>query len=119
MINVERIESGIFVYRWVGHINMQDATVSMETIFSLNEGNPYAAIIDMEKTTHLPNDIAHMRANIKAEVQQGLRGYVIFGAPRFVQSILKTLALLAPTTYQFSDHWEEALHMARTLLEQS
>jgi len=118
MIQLERIESGIYVYHWIGNVDMQDAKRSMKTIFSLNEEKPYAAIIDMEKMTQLPNDIAHMQANIKAEVQQGLRGYVVFGAPRFVQSMLKTLAVLAPTTYQFSDHWDEALRMARSLLEQ-
>ncbi len=117
MIEVERIESGIYVYRWIGHVDMQDAKRSMETIFSLTEGKPYVAIIDMGKIDHLPNDIAQMRVNIKAEVQQGLCGYVVFDAPRFVLPFLKTLAVLAPTTYQFSYRWDEALRMARTLLE--
>lgn len=59
MIAVEKIESGIIVYRWIGNVDMQDA-----------------------------------------------------------KSVLKTLSVISPTTYRFSEQWDEALHMARTLLEQ-
>lgn len=119
MIELERIESGIYVYRWIGQIDMHDAKNVMETLFTMNEQQAYVAIIDMSKTTRLPNDIAQMRANIKAEVQHGLRGYVVFSAPRFALSIIKTLSLIAPTSYKFSGEWAEALQMARSLLEEA
>lgn len=116
MVEVEKVESGIVVYRWVGSIDMLDAYRATDATFTLTESKPYAAIIDMSKTSRIPSDIAQMRVNIKVEVQHGLRGYVIYGAPRFVVALIRSLSVLAPTTYQFADDWDEALRLARQLI---
>lgn len=116
MIELEQFEPGVYVYHWVGQVDMKAARASFEKLKVLNEKRPYVAIIQMQKARHVPTDIAAMRALIKEEMAQGLRGYVVFGASRAIESFIRPLSLLAPTTYRFAQDWEAGLQLARDLL---
>lgn len=117
MIEFAEAEPGIYIYYWTGQVDMADARLSFEALKALNAGQPYVAIIDMLQIERVPHDIAAMRVLIKEEVAEGLRGYVIFGAPSRVESFIKPMSLLAPTIYKFAQDWETALQLARTLLQ--
>ncbi len=110
------VEAGILVYHWVDNVTMQEAKNALETVIPLLTTPTYSAIIDMRQVKTIPSDIIHMRENIKAEVKHGLKGYIILGAPRIVETFVRALSSLAPTTYQFAHTWDEALDMARALI---
>ncbi len=117
MVNAEQIVPGIYIYRWIDQVDMRDARASFEAVKRINRGQPYVAIVDMQDIRRVPQDIAAMRALIKEEVAEGLRGYVVYGAPRIVETFIKPLSLLAPTTYTFAQDWDIALQLAHVLLK--
>lgn len=116
MVEVELVETGIFVYRWIGNITMQEAKNALNTIISLLTTPVYSAIVDMSQIKTMPNDVFQIRENAKIEIKNGLQGYVILGAPRMVEMFINSLLPLAPTKYQFAKSWHEALDMARALI---
>ena len=116
MIEFEQLEAGIYVYYWRGTVKMTDAQAAFEAFSEVHDGGPYAAIIDMRELKNLPRDFNALRSTIKREVRAGLQGYVLVGAPRTARLIIKSVSVLAPTTYQFADDRDTALQMARALL---
>lgn len=119
MIDFEAIEPGVYVYRWVGLVTMREAQQVADRLLAAHDGQPYAAIVDLRETEHLPRDFTHMRTIIRAEVAHGLQGYVVLGASRSIESLLRPLTLLAPTRYVFTQDWDKARTQARALLPQT
>lgn len=116
MIEVARYEPGIYLYHWRGKVTMDEAEAAAAELAVINEKQPFASIVDMCEIRQLPNNIMKMQVNIRADLREGLCGYVILGAPKRVQAMVRTVAVLAPTTYQFTDDLDEAVTMARALL---
>lgn len=114
---VEELTQGIYIYRWIDQVNMQEVRASFEALKQTNLGKPYVTIVDMQKLKQIPYEIASLRAIIKEEMAEGLRGYVIYSAPRVLESFFKPMLLLAPTTYKFSRDWEVAVQLAQDLLQ--
>ena len=116
MIEVEQIEPGIIRYIWSGFVDMKDAEFALEKIVALNGKAPYIAIVDVRELKRIPSNIAHVQANIKAEMRHGLQGYVILGASGFFESLVRTITVLAPTTYKFAQDETKAVESAREML---
>ncbi|PJF27857.1 MAG: hypothetical protein CUN52_13950 [Phototrophicales bacterium] len=116
MIEVELLETGIFVYRWIGNISIQETKHALDQITPLLTTPIYSAIVDMSQMKTMPNDVKQIRENATIEIKNGLKGYVILGAPRMVEMFINMLLPLAPTVYQFAKSWDEALDMARSLI---
>lgn len=119
MITTEYLEEGIIVYHWIDQVDMKDAHQALETTKTLTRNAPYVALVDMEHIKTVPTDIAQLRINVKTEVKNGLKGYVVVKAPHIVTTIIKPLTLLASTTYRFADSCEEAVEIAREILQQA
>ena len=119
MIEVKLVEEGVLVYHWIDNVTMQEAKNALAIVIPLLTTSTYSTIIDMRQVKTIPSDIVHMRENIKAEIKHGLKGYVILGAPRIVETFVRALSSLAPTTYQFAHSWDEAVDMARILIRES
>ncbi len=119
MITTEYLEEGVIVYHWIDQVDMQDAHRALEDAKALTHNAPYVALINMEQLKSLPNDIANMRANVKDEVKNGLKGYVVVKAPHIIKTVIKPLTLLASTTYRFADSCEEAVGIAREILQKA
>jgi len=119
MVEVEQIETGIFVYRWIDNVTMEDAQRASQKLLQMNGKQPFVALVDMVNMKNLPRDFGTMRALIKQENTYGLRGYVIYGAPQFVKTMVRTLAVIAPTQYLFASTQGEALQKARELRQVS
>ncbi|MDZ4669320.1 MAG: hypothetical protein SH821_00485 [Phototrophicales bacterium] len=84
------------------------------------ETDHYVAIINMQRMRGVPRDIAQMRANIREEIKLGLKGYVILGAPAATKSFAKLLSPLTTlpfSNYKFANSLEEAILLARELLQ--
>lgn len=118
MIEFEQIAPGIYLYRWEGVLEAQDMYRASEALASQNGKQPFASIVDMRKLEKVPMDIGTMRAVIKTEMRAGLRGYVLLGASRAIESFVRPMAVLAPTTYKFTQDWDEAVSLARGLLQE-
>ncbi|MCU0512915.1 MAG: hypothetical protein MUE40_10130 [Anaerolineae bacterium] len=116
MIEIDRVETGILVYRWIDTVNMAEAQGLMPQTLALTGGQPYVVIIDMTQLRTIPIDFMGMRAAIRQEVCHGLRGYVLLNSPRTAEAFIKPVSALAPTTYLFAHAWEEAVQQARALL---
>lgn len=116
MIEIALHESNIFIYHWRGNVTMEEARGVIQAVNVLNQGKPFAAIVDMRELTRLPRNITQMQANIKADIREGLCGYVILGGPPRIRALVRTLSVLAPTTYKFTQDFDKAVAMARTLV---
>lgn len=119
MIEVERLETGVFIYHWSDIVTMEEAQQAVDEVKSLVDGSPFVAIIDMTRLSRLPNDIRKMRQNIKADIALGLQGYVVYGASRVVETLIRPLSALAPTRYAFAASLDEARAAAHALLAES
>lgn len=116
MIDIEQLEPGIVCYHWRGVVSMVEARAAVDRIKEIVREEPYAALVNMADLERAPNDFANMRLAIAAEVRNGLLGYSVYGASRLIETLIRPLSLLAPTTYHFSRTRAEAMESAREML---
>lgn len=119
MVIVEKIEPGIYTYRWNGIVKIEDVEQALKDMGELlGDEESFIALIDMRETKSYPLDIIRMSRVVKYDVKRGLIAYVIVGAPGIIQTVGNAVSKLAPTRYVWLKTWDEALDESRALLQQ-
>lgn len=117
MIQLEQVEPGIVIYHWIGQVTMAHSEAAFAEFVKDHDNTPFVDIIDLTQMQMLPRDVTGLRAMIKREQAIGLKGYVALNVPRYVEPLVKPLSILAPTTYKFAHSRDEAITLAREILQ--
>lgn len=118
-VHTQRLEAGLIYTAWQGVVTIEElyqANDHANTLLDQNSDTLYVSIQDMTQLTRPPVNFNQMSQIARHEKERGLVAYVAFGAPRFVQTLGRTLAMLAPQRYIWVDSYEQALTEARHLL---
>lgn len=118
-VMTERLSQGLLYTIWQGAVTIEELYHANACAYRLLDeygDTRYVSIQDMCLLTRPPVNFNQMSQIARHEKERGLIAYVAFGAPRFVQSLGRTLALLAPYRYIWVETKDEALAQARELL---
>ncbi len=118
-VDVERVEPGIYVARWVGVVDAKqiiEASQTAKQLIAEHNDERLVMILDLRQNRKLPIDI-RVLSRLSAEEQTGgTVGYVLVAAPRIVRGFGQVVNHIVPTHIEWVDTWDEGLTKAREML---